>query len=408
MRFPVTRGGRRRQAGLTLIEMMIAVLISMVLSIAVMMVMSTFEGRRRTLGSTSDMDQTSALAMFQLDRWIRSAGSGLVQGNSSTYGCKILASLAGTQILPATTALPAPFASVSPQVSGEFRIAPVMILPGQTTPGVSGQASDVLVVMSAGNDASQVPLPVRGSPTTSSISVDNITEFSPSDLLLVVDQQTASGGGPKDCMVSQAASTLSTGGTGTALALGGATPNYFASTINSIAITSFTDQTTVYDLGGAAAGGASQPPTLQVIGVGDNNTLFSYDLLKIAGTTPQPQAEGVFEMHAIYGVDSTGNSNNIIDNWVSAGTTSAYSVNALSDGSATATTLLKRIRAVRVALIMRTSLPEKDAVPASTTLTMFSDLSSYGVSLTRTLSAAEQHYRYRVVESTIPVRNNNF
>lgn len=402
------QGGRHRQSGLTLIEMMIAVLISMVLSIAVMMVMSTFEGRRRTLGSTSDMDQTSALAMFQLDRWIRSAGSGLVQGNNYTYGCKILATLSNTQILPATAALPAPFASVNPGTSGEFRIAPVVILPGQTTPGVSGQASDVLVVMSAGNDASQVPSPVHGSPTTSSISVDNITEFSPKDLLLIADQQAASGGGPKDCMVSQAASTLSTGGTGTALPLGGTTPNYFASTINSVAITGFTGQSTVYDLGGAVVGGTSQPPSLQVIGVGDNNTLYSYDLLKIAGTTAQSQAEGVFEMHAIYGVDSTGSSNNRIDNWVNAGTASAYSVSALSDGSATATGLLKRIRAVRVALIMRTSLPEKDVVNASTTLTMFSDLSSYGVNLTRTLSTAEQHYRYRVVESTIPVRNNNF
>ncbi len=399
------QGVRRSQAGLTLIEMMIAVLISMVLSIAVMTVMSSFEGRRRTLGSTSDMDQTSALAMFQLDRWVRSAGSGLVQGNSYTYGCKLLATLSSTQILPATSALPAPFASVNPGTSGVFRVAPVMILPGQTTPGVSGQTSDVLVVMSAGNDASQVPAPVRGSPTASAIAVDNITEFSPSDLLLLADQQTASGGGPKECMVSQAASTLSTGGTGTSLPLAG---SYYASTINSIPITGFTGQTTVYDLGGAVVGGTSQPPSLQVIGVGDNNTLFSYDLLNITGASSQAQAEGVFEMHAIYGVDSTGNANNQIDNWVTAGTASAYSVSALSDGSATATTLLKRIRAVRVALIMRTSLPEKNVVTASTTLPMFADLSSYGVNLTRTLSTAEQHYRYRVVESTIPVRNNNF
>ena len=399
------QGGRRSQAGLTLIEMMIAVLISMVLSIAVMTVMSSFEGRRRTLGSTSDMDQTSALAMFQLDRWIRSAGSGLVQGNTYTYGCKLLATLSGTQILPATSALQAPFGSVNPGTSGVFRIAPVMILPGQTTPGVSGQASDVLVVMSAGNDASQVPTPVRGSPTASSIAVDNITEFSPSDLLLLADKQTATGGGLKECMVSQAASTLSTGGTGTALPLAG---SYYSSSINSVSITGFTDQTTIFDLGGSALGGTSQPPSLQVIGVGDNNTLYSYDLLKIAGTAPQPQAEGVFEMHAVYGVDSAGGSTNVIDNWVNASSTSAYSVSALSDGSVGAATLLKQIRAVRVALIMRTSLPEKDVVNAGTTLTMFSDLSSYGVNLTRTLSTAEQHYRYRVVESTIPVRNNNF
>ena len=77
---------RRVQAGLTLIELMIAILISMILSIAVMKVMSTFEGKRRTLGSSSDLDSAGNLAMFQLDRWIRSAGTGFVQGNSYTYG----------------------------------------------------------------------------------------------------------------------------------------------------------------------------------------------------------------------------------------------------------------------------------------------------------------------------------
>jgi hypothetical protein len=30
------------------------------------------------------------------------------------------------------------------------------------------------------------------------------------------------------------------------------------------------------------------------------------------------------------------------------------------------------------------------------------------VARTRTLSAAERHFRYRVVETTIPVRNNAF
>jgi len=132
---------RQSQAGVTLIEMMVALVISMVLSIAVMLVLSTFEGRRRTLGSTSDLDQTGALAMFQLDRWIRSAGSGLGQGSSFVYGCTLFAARSGHQILPATEPLPAPFATVDPGSSGVFRLAPVLILPGQTRPGVSGHAS---------------------------------------------------------------------------------------------------------------------------------------------------------------------------------------------------------------------------------------------------------------------------
>ena len=390
---------------MTLIEMMIALLISMVLTIAVMIVLSTFEGRRRTLGSASDLDQSGAIAMFQLDRWIRSAGSGLSRGSSFAYGCRIFAATGGTQILPATSSLPAPFGSVSPKVSGEFRLAPVMIMSGQTTPGVSGQASDALVVMSAGNDAAQAPAPLSTPPTASAFAVANLSEFSPLDLLLIADQQFGTSG-PADCMVTQAGNSFSA--STISLPLGGTGTTYYSSTISSASLTNFTDASMVFDLGSASANGAAQPPSFQVIGVGDNDTLFSYDLLGLTGTSPQPQADGVFEMHAVYGIDSTGNANNVIDSWVGAGSSSAYSVNALSDGSSGALSLIKNIRAIRVALIMRTALPEKNVVTASSTLTLFPDLASYGLSQTRTLSTAEQHYRYRVVESTIPVRNNNF
>ncbi len=399
------RRGHRLEAGVTLIEMMVALVISMVMSIAVMLVLSSFEGRRRTQGSTSDLDQTGALAMFQLDRRIRSAGSGLSQGSSYAFGCRLFAAKSGSQILPVSGSLPAPFAAVNPGSSGVFRLAPILILPGQTTPGVSGKTSDVLVVMSSGNDASQVPSPLSAPPTASQLTTVNLTEFSPGDLLLVTDQQPNSGGGPADCLVAQASTSLATTGTGTALSLGGAGTSYFSATVGTASIASFTDASVAFDLGAATSSGSGQPPAFEVIGVGDNNTLYSYDLLQIAEASPQAQAEGVFEMHAVYGIDSTGSSNNKIDKWVDAGSTSAYSVTALSDGSAGAMTLLKNIRAVRVALILRTALPEKDIVTPNG-LTIFPDLTD--LTLTRSLSATEQHFRYRVVETTIPVRNNSF
>jgi type IV pilus assembly protein PilW len=394
---------RHSQRGVTLIEMMVALLIGTVLSIAVMLVLSTFEGRRRTLGSASDLDQAGALAMFQLDRWIRSAGSGLGQGSSFAYGCRLFAAKSGHQILPAT-ALQPPFGSVDPGAAGVFRLAPVLILPGQTTPGVSGQASDVLVVMSAGNDASQVPSLLSAPPTATQLTLANLTEFSPGDVLLLADRQMSASGGPADCLVSQAASSLTTSGTGTALPLG-ADGAYYGASVGSASIAGFTDASVAFDLGAATASGSSQPPSFQLIGVGDNDTLFGYDLLQVSGNVPQAQAEGVFEMHAVYGIDSTGNADNKVDQWVGAGSASAYSVAALTDGSAAATGLLKNIRAVRVALVLRASLPEKTVVTPGP-LTMFSDLS--GLSITRVLTPAEQHYRYRVLESTVPVRNNGF
>ena len=50
---------------------------------------------------------------------------------------------------------------------------------------------------------------------------------------------------------------------------------------------------------GLAAVGAT------VIGVGDHNTLYSYDLLQTTASPLSPLADGVFELHAVYGVDTT-------------------------------------------------------------------------------------------------------
>jgi type IV pilus assembly protein PilW len=142
--------------------------------------------------------------------------------------------------------------------------------------------------------------------------------------------------------------------------------------------------------------------------VGDNNTLYSYDLLNIAGTTPQAQADGVFELHALYGVPSQPSTSTKVDTWVNPASSSSYAPSVLSNSTTTAAGFLKNIRAIHVALIMRTSLPEKNVVTPGP-LTYFTDSSlGTGLAQSRTLSATEQHYRYRVVETTIPVRNNAF
>ena len=136
-----------------------------------------------------------------------------------------------------------------------------------------------------------------------------------------------------------------------------------------------------------------------MIGVGADNTLFSYDLLQATNTPLLPIAAGVFEMHALYGVDN--DNNGTIDAWVDPSSSVTYSLAALMAGDQTAARLLQSIKAVRVGLITRTSLQERTTV-APATLTLFSDL---GLTHTRTLTDAERLYRYRTIESTIPIRN---
>lgn len=423
------------QRGLTLIELMVSLVIGSLLVIATFTVMATFEGRRRTLDSGADLDNSGNVAMYQIDQWVRSAGSGLAQGYNLTgagtgpyaYGCPLYAATtSGGQILPATSALPAPFGSVNPGTTGVFRLAPAIILPGQTAPGVSvaglaSAKSDVLVLMSSGTNLGQVPAVFSAAATSSQLTLVNTLAFYPLDLVLLLDQQGTSGGLLAPCMVTQASASL-TASTSTnpvtALPLGGASASWYVPTIGSVSISNYSSTGVAMDLGNPSPGttATTSPPSFQVVGVGDNNTLYSYDLLGVTGTAGQVQsvAQNVFELHALYGVQEAASTTSgcIVDTWVNPSTDTTYTVAALSAGTPAAASLIKTICALRVGLILRTSLPEKVAVKETPTLTLFANFPpnspNAALPYTRPLAASEQVYRYRTIEATIPVRNNNF
>lgn len=387
---------RHSQQGLTLIELMVALTVGMILTLAVFIVLSEAEGRKRTTTSINDASQSGLYALANVEQLVRSAGSGFNMLQDDAFGCALNASRSTTQLLPVQSGfgLPAPFASVNPGTAGQFKLAPVLILPGQTTPSVSGTASDVLVIMSGSSGRGDAPIPFVAATSAggSTLPAINAVGVKANDFVLVASKQLAN----RPCMIQQVKSSYTAGTT--PIDLTGAT--YSRSTINSINLTSFVDPSWVINLG--------PQPLFTLIGVGDNNTLFTYDLLNTAGTTnptPVELAEGVFELHALYGISTDTNGDGVFDaiEWVSP-TDSRYNLTAMNTDSS----LMSRITAIRVGLILRTSLPEKTAVTTGP-LSLFSGVTNAaGNSLTysRTLSGDEQKFRYRVLESTIPVRNN--
>lgn len=384
-----------RQRGVTLIELMVGIVIAMLLSLAVFTVMATSESRKRSMTSVNDINQSGGYALYMLDKLVRGAGSGLGQSAAYAFGCKLHAAKSSTQVLPRTAALPAPFESVTTGTTNVFRLAPVLIAPGQTTPAISGAASDVLIVMSGAGGSAPIPVPFADDAvaTTQTVSLTNTFNFSASDMVLVTDQP-ASSGGPSNCLLEQVATGFS-GGSSQTLSFSG---DYYAASVDSTSLAGYTTKGSVLNLGNASG----NAPSFLVLGVGDHNTLYSYDLLQTSSTPLAPIVDGVFELHALYGLDTDDDGK--VDSWVSPSAT-GYTPSALMDGSSTATASLLKIRAIRVGLIMRTSLPEKDAVATTTTLTLFSDLGST-LQYQRVLASGdEQRYRYRTLEATIPVRN---
>jgi type IV pilus assembly protein PilW len=387
---------RSRQAGMTMIELLVA----MAIGVGVVLVVSTLlvagENHKRTTTSTNDADQTGAYAFHALDKALRGAGSAIAQSTSpdaGVLGCRLNAAT----ILPAAS-LPAPFATAFlGGAPSNLRVAPVLIGANQS----DSAASDVIVVMSGSGAAGGVSRAINGAGSSTSLVLESTTGFSTSDLVLVSQPAVT------DCLLEEvltfSASTLNVGA-----------PYYTAAASTTTLLTlSQSTLTYVTPLGNAAVNNVQ----FALFGVGTNYTLYSYDLLQNqylvqgnGGNTSEAIADGVVQMNAIYGVQSTTQPG-VLANWASPGTVSgdtAYAINTVMATPATQESII----AVRVAIVVRGEYYDKNNnnVVSQPSLTIFSGYkNAAGNSLSQTVNLATitggQQYRYRVFEFTVPLRN---
>lgn len=390
-----------RSAGFSLVELLVAMAIGLIATLAITTVLLRSEGSKRSTTSVNDLNQTGAFTAYVLDRALRNAGTGFTQNWSTTYGCLLNASRSSVQMLP-IVALPSTsaFANVT-AAAMPVRLAPVVIGKG-LAPGTGG---DVLMVMSGTGGASELPLTVTpGSVGLSQLMVANTLGYKANDVILLVDSAV-----PGGCLVEQIGPTL--GATPQVVPLAG---TYYTATGSTSNLLSFGSSTLMAHLGTDG----SNPPQFQLFGVGENNTLFSYDLLQ---ASEQAVADGVVEMRAIYGLDTGTPPNGRINAWVDPVAGSGYEASVLLNGSAVSRTRLRQIVAVRVGFFMRTALEERSPVASGTgvaaegysqatgtTLTLFDDaVNSSGVSLrqTRTLTGTDLNFRFRTTEVTVPLLN---
>ncbi len=386
----------KRQRGFSLIELMVAVGIGLVITLAVFQVLTASEARKRTSTAVNDSSQSGNYALYVLDRMIRSAGTGYSQGWASVGGCRLNAVLPAGEALPRVGALPAPFTAI-PQT---LRLAPALIFRGASDTG-----SDVIMVMSGATGYGEVLNNVpAGGVAPAQVTLLNTIGYRAGDLVLL-----ASAG---ECLMSQvdAAKPPCAGdpaaapntACGPILPLGGT--YYTAAGANtSLAALSLQPDVSALSIGNAT----TNPPQFSLIGVGADSTLFTHNLLLTNGVnTSEPMAEGVRELHALYGLDT--NDDGILDTWQSP--TGAWDGPALMDGSAAANTRIRQIVAVRVGLVLRSSLVERELQPgvpvAPPNLSLFSDLpvaNRLTVDLTR--AGENRNQRHRTVEITVPLRN---
>ncbi|KQX29892.1 PilW family protein [Variovorax sp. Root434] len=391
------------QRGLTLIELMVAMVIGLVVVLAVTSVVTVGETHKRSTTSTNDMNQSGSYATYMIDRVLRSAGSGFAQtGTRGLFGCRLSASRiiggTATTILPRTaSAFPAPFDTLlggsGAAAAGNLRLAPFLIAKGATA-----GASDTLVVMGGNAAAGDVPRRIRsGFPGNNNLRLDNTIGLANGDIGLVSLE------GKTDCLIEQVNVTDATAFAAAGnevLPMGG---RYFTSTGATTSLATLAaDGTALFTpLGNVGANNLQ----FQLLGVNANRTLVAYDLLRAAGTgsdegtdasAMQALADGVVAMYAVYGVDT--DSNGTVDTWIDPAA-AGYTIDTLM----LTPDRMRHIVAARVALVMRGSLFEKEPVtPAS--LTIFGDLATAS-QRTLTIATSDRNFRYRVIDTTIPLRN---
>lgn len=393
----------RRARGLSLIELMVTLVIGSIMVLAITAVLSTFEGRKRRTTAINDANQSGSYSLYMVDRWLRSAGTGFAQAGPEPddslsdreaigYGCRLLASKSGTTVLPRAAGFPAPFNRLQPVsgAAGTVRLAPALIASGQSgAAGFGGDYSDVLLVMAGTSGYSEVHTSLTGPVLASSVPLQTTASLNPGDLVLLVDEQSVSG--VQDCMVQQVgpSTTSPVGLSGT----------YAASTINGFTDSNYDDKSVLLRLGHAT----NNPPNFFAVGVGDNATLSTYDLLRTRTPDLQALADNVVELHAVYGIDS--DDNGTADSWVDPSpTTSSFHIHRLMNGSVEAANRIASIKAIRVSMVLRSPLLEKTTeLGSEATLSVFP---GEAFARTRSLSATDQRYRYRVVDAVVPLRNS--
>lgn len=388
---------RRQVRGFSLVELLVAMVISLVVVAAIGTIVFQGEDHKRKLTSANDLGQSGNFVLAQLDSVIRSAGSGFVQGKrDGLLGCRITAGTA----LPRARAWPEPFENFP---RGNQVLAPVLIGQGQASNG-----SDILMVMRGNASAGDVPRKQIGtSPLGTTWMLGTALGFAASSAsdappTLVLAQTP----GNNNCLMQQVARTV-----GSTVELVGTpdgpdgsrfyTPVSADSTTTLASMTQNIDSTLTV-LG--HMGNDNLHPNVQFYLYGADpasTSLLRYDMLELQGADNASlvMADNVVGLYALYGIADAGTGD--FHGWVAPN--GSYSLGAIVSAPAR----LEEIVAIRLAVVLRSAIESKDPVTQEK-LTLFAGIKSAGgqsLENTYTVSAANQRYQHRVLEASIPLRN---
>ena len=366
---------RRRECGVGLIEVMISIIIGMLMVLVIYQIYEVSESQKRTITAGSDAQQSAAYSVFAIGRDLAMAGNGIASSANVLYPCAML------------------------------RPIPVLI-----QAGASDSEPDSITVLYGGSSSLSTPVQFKQtSATSAAYVVPGPVGFSPNDVIAAVQGTTCTistiNPGPGSVVVNPATGFATIAHTPVAGALVATYTAVNASLINLGQASSM--KSIVYTVDG----------TGNRIDTG-THALTAQSQLPTAGPV-NPIVSEVVNLKAQYGVDT--NCNGVLV-WQSAtGAWTAGSVQAMplntppttapTYGCAAGTPSLQQIQAARIAIVTRSAKWERDAITTGSppgmpdgTLGLFCDPAPT-CAFTMALSTDDQHYRFKILETIVPLRN---
>jgi len=391
---------RSAAAGFSMVELMVAMLISLIGVIIIFQIFEASEGVRRTTTSGGDAQQNGAIALYAMQYDLRNAGMGI---NDTLYaGCNIV----GYDSARSTPNFP--------PVGNPMIVAPVVITPSGTP-----TLPDQLTVLygSQNQIANSTTLVANMTSATSPLTVQTRFGVRAGDLLLLLEP-----GSGKNCVFMEVTSLPATPSnqvnhdSGAYTLAGGASVAARFNPAGGMGVTyggaNTANVTRLFNLGNLNDGinfAASQNVTVPMYNTYAlaNNTLTVSNAFVISGGVPAVNsiADNIVHMRADYGVDDGVNDGSVTYNTVYA------AGDGIVDRFISAVPNWSQVIAIRVAVVARSALAEKPAAgagaPCDTTTAFPTWSGDTGTNRSFNLSADANWrcYRYRVFETTVPLRN---
>ena len=360
-----TLQSRHFMRGMSLPEILAAVLIGLIGMIVIMQVYATSEERKRTTTGTSDAQISGNIAMFTLESTIRSAGFGMVSADNNMLGCTTSA-YNSNRSTPDFTFLMAPVVITVGAAGAPDKLTVIYgsspnVVEGGAFVGAAASGGDFPLKNAAGILTGDL---VVASEAGLNCSLAEVTGFVPAAINTV---QHASG--IAYSYVDTAGNTISP--TATHNKGGGSGVNYSTAAL-------------LFSLG--------RSPTVVTYQIGNDKlqskTLIPYVAAQDSdgdGTSDADIGDAIVQLKALYGKDTDGDS--VVDTWNTTLPTNA--------------TEWMQVRAVRIALLARSAKFEKTSVTATAPT-----WSGGAFTMTNPADGTDwRYYRYRVYETVVPLRN---